>query len=104
MSKYKNKDGISLNYTGDDSHKVLVKEVVGEAIKILNMYDRSCKISMGMAMMNTKKFLKTNFDIGNKSERSDEWRINQFNRNRIASDQVSTIKELEKRINEISNS
>jgi hypothetical protein len=25
MSKYKNKDGISLNYSGDDSHKVLVK-------------------------------------------------------------------------------
>ena len=62
--KYKNKDGISLNYQGDDSHKVLVREVVEEAIKILNMYDRSCKISMGMAMMNTKKFLKTNFNIG----------------------------------------
>ena len=64
MKKYKNKDGISLNYQGDDSHKVLVREVVEEAIKILNMYDRSCKISMGMAMMNTKKFLKTNFNIG----------------------------------------
>ena len=64
MSKYKNKDGISLNYSGDDSHKVLVREVVEEAIKILGMYDRSCKISMGMAMMNTKKFLKSNFDIG----------------------------------------
>ena len=62
--KYKNKDGISLNYSGDDSHKVLVREVVEEAIKILGMYDRSCKISMGMAMMNTKKFLKSNFDIG----------------------------------------
>jgi hypothetical protein len=62
--KYKNKDGIELNYTGNDSHQVLVKEVVNEAIKILNMYDRSCKISMGMAMMNTKKFLKTNFNIG----------------------------------------
>ena len=44
--KYKNKDGISLNYSGDDSHKVLVREVVEEAIKILGMYDRSCKISM----------------------------------------------------------
>ena len=64
MKMYKNKDGISLNYQGDDSHKVLVREVVEAAIKILNMYDRSCKISMGMAMMNTKKFLKTNFNIG----------------------------------------
>ena len=64
MKKYKNKDGISLNYQGDDSHKVFVREVVEDAIKILNMYDRCCKISMGMAMMNTKKFLKTNFNIG----------------------------------------
>jgi len=62
--KYKNKDGIELSYTNDnDMSQVLVKEVFGEAIKILGMYDRSCKISMGMAMMNAKKFLKTNFDI-----------------------------------------
>ena len=104
MSKYKNKDGISLNHTGNNSHSVLVKEVVEEAIKILGMYDRNCKISMGMAMMNTKKFLKTNFDIGSKSERSDEWRINQFNRNRSIEDQVSNIEELEKKTNEIFNS
>ena len=102
--KYKNKDGIELSYKGNDIHKVLVREVVEEAIKILNMYDRSCKISMGMAMMNTKKFLKTNFDIGSKSERSDEWRINQFNRNRSIEDQVSNIEELEKKTNEIFNS
>ena len=64
MTKYKNKDGIELNYTGNDSHQVLVREVIEEAIKILSMNDRSCKISMGMAMSNTKKFLKTNFNIG----------------------------------------
>ena len=64
MDKYKNKDGIELNYSGNDIQSELTKEVVEEAIKILNMYDRSCKISMGMAMMNTKKFLKSNFDIG----------------------------------------
>ena len=33
--KYKNKDGISLNYTGNDIHAELVKEVVTEAIKLL---------------------------------------------------------------------
>ena len=104
MNKYKDKNGISLNYQGDDSHKVLVREVVEEAIKILGMYDRNCKISMGMAMMNTKKFLKTNFDISSKSERSDEWRIEQFNRNRSMEDQVNTIKELENKTNEIPNS
>ena len=64
MNKYKNKDGIELNYSGNDIQSELTKEVVEEAIKILSMYDRSCKISMGMAMMNTKKFLKSNFDIG----------------------------------------
>jgi hypothetical protein len=69
MEKYKNKKGISLNYNGDDSHKILVREVISEALKILNMYDRSCKISMGMAMMNTKKFLTTNFDIGDNNEK-----------------------------------
>ena len=102
--KYKNKDGIELNYTGNDIQSKLTREVVEEAIKILGMYDRSCKISMGMAMMNTKKFLKTNFDIGIKSERSDEWRIEQYNRNRSIEDQVSTIEEMEKKVDEIFNS
>ena len=69
MKKYKNKEGIGLNYAGDDSHKILVREVISEALKILNMYDRSCKISMGMAMRNTKKFLTTNFDIGDNDEK-----------------------------------
>ena len=41
MSKYKNKDGISLNYEGDDSHKVLVREVIREAIRILNSHNMS---------------------------------------------------------------
>ena len=63
MEKYKNKEGIELNYTSDDSHVKLVKEVVSEAIKILNMYDRNCKISINMAIGNTKKFLTTNFNL-----------------------------------------
>ena len=66
MEKYKNKDGIELSYTGNDSHQVLVREVISEAMKILSMYDRNCKISMNMAMSNTKRFLKTNFDIDTK--------------------------------------
>ena len=66
MSKYKNKDGIELNFDGNDSTSVLVKEVVSEAIKILTMYDRNCKISMNMAMGHCKKFLKENFDLEDK--------------------------------------
>jgi hypothetical protein len=64
--KYKNEDGIELNYTGNDTHQLLVKEVIVEAIKILGMYDRNCKISMGMAMNNTKKFLRNNFNLEDK--------------------------------------
>ena len=63
MEKYKNKEGIELNYTSSDTHSELVKEVVSEAIKLLSLYDRNCKISMNMAMGNCKKFLKTNFDL-----------------------------------------
>ena len=39
------------------------KKVISKAIKILGMYDKNCKISMGMAMSHTKKFLKENFDL-----------------------------------------
>ena len=66
MEKYKNKDGIELNYTNKDDHVILVKEVISEAIKILSLYDRNCKISMGMAMSHTKNFLKTNFNLEDK--------------------------------------
>ena len=63
MSKYKNKDGISLNYEGDDSHKVLVREVIREAIRILNSHNISDAQSMGWAIDRGIHFLETNFDI-----------------------------------------
>ena len=97
--KYKNKDGIELNFTGNDGLTLLVKEVVSEAVKILGVYDSSSKMSMNMAIGNTKEFLKTNFNID--KERSDEWRINQFNRNRSVEDQVSTIEEMKKKVEEL---
>ena len=51
--KYKNKDGISLNYTGNDIHTKLVKEVISETIKMLNDYK----------VADATDFLKENFDI-----------------------------------------
>ena len=63
MSKYKNKDGIELNYTSKDTHTELVKEVVGEAVKILTFYDRSSKVSMAMAIGLCREFLKENFNL-----------------------------------------
>ena len=127
MSKYKNKDGIELSYTNDnDIHQVLVKEVISEAIKILTTYNRMDGRSCEYALHRGVHFLKDNFNlweddypyntefgdgrteeemqsIDNRNE--DEWRIKQYNRNRDAKDQVSTIEELDKRISdEIFNS
>jgi len=104
MKKYKNKDGIELNYNGDDSHKVLVREVITEAIMILNSHNMFDSQSKSWAIDRGINFLETNFDINSKSERSDEWKIKQFNRNRNVEDQVSTIEEMEKKSNEIFNS
>lgn len=56
--KYKNEDGIELNYTGNDVQTKLVKEVVSEAIDILNDVDGSKRTKEAI------HFLKVNFDIG----------------------------------------
>ena len=63
MSKYKNKDGISLNYAGDDSHKVLVREVIEEAIRILNSHVISDSQSKSWSIDKGINFLEENFDI-----------------------------------------
>ena len=63
MDKYKDKDGIELSYTGNDVQTKLVKEVIGEAIKILSVYNMNDKISMTWVIQNCKEFIKTNFDI-----------------------------------------
>ena len=104
MSKYKNKDGMELSYTNDnDTHQILVKEVISEAIRIFENYNRFDGRSCEYALHRGVNFLKDNFNLW--EERSDEWRINQFNRNRSIEDQVSTIEELDKRISdEIFNS
>ena len=62
--KYKNKDGIELNYSGDDSHKVLVREVVEEAIRILNSHNHFDSQSKSWAIDRGIHFLETNFNIG----------------------------------------
>ena len=63
MSMYKNKDGISLNYDGDDSHKVLVREVITAAIRILNSHVMSDSQSKSWAIDRGINFLEENFDI-----------------------------------------
>ena len=66
MSKYKNKDGIELNFTSNDIQSELTKEVVSEAIKILTTYNRMDGRSCEYALHRGVNFLKENFDIGDK--------------------------------------
>jgi|TARA_B100000214_G_scaffold296438_1_gene226301 hypothetical protein len=68
MKKYKNKDGIELNYTQKNNvHTDLVKEVIEEAIRIFNSHNMFDKHSMGWAIDRGINFLETNFDIKDKS-------------------------------------
>ena len=60
--KYQNKDGISLNYTSDDIHTNLVKEVIGEAISMLKQSRTIPAID----------FLKENFDLKTVEDYIDE--------------------------------
>tara|TARA_Y100000592_G_scaffold88826_1_gene145178 strand:+ start:1062 stop:1271 length:210 start_codon:yes stop_codon:yes gene_type:complete len=64
MSKYKNKDGIELNYTGNDTHSKLVKEVVSEACRILKSHNQFDSQSKSWAIHQTIIFLEKNFNIG----------------------------------------
>ena len=70
MEKYKNQDGISLNYTGKDVHSKLVREVVKEALKILSTYRMDSPESMGWAIQECKEFLRVNFNL---RRQKDEW-------------------------------
>ena len=63
MSKYKNKDGIELNYTGNDIQSELTKEVISEAIKVLTTYNRFDGRSAEYALNRGVNFLKDNFDL-----------------------------------------
>ena len=60
--KYKNKNGISLNYSSDDIHTRLVKEVIIEAITILD----NNKVDDAV------NFLIENFDIKTVGDYIDE--------------------------------
>ena len=61
--KYKNKDGVEIYYYGNDSHKVLVREVISEAIRILNSHAISDSQSKSWAIDKGIHFLEENFDI-----------------------------------------
>ena len=66
MSKYKNKDGIELNYSGNDIQSTSTREVVEEAIKVFTEYNRFDARSAEWALSRGVNFLKENFDIEDK--------------------------------------
>ena len=61
--KYKNKQGIELNYDGKDSTSTLVREVVSEAVRLCSEYNWHDETSMRFALENTKNFLIENFNL-----------------------------------------
>ena len=70
MTKYKNKQGIELNFTGDDMQSKLVREVMEEAINIFQGYNRFDARSAEWALSRGVNFLKENFDI---EDRGSKW-------------------------------
>ena len=66
--KYKNKNGIMLNYTSDDIHTRLVKEVISNAVTMLEDSITISPLTKDGRVTDTIDFLKENFDIGDKND------------------------------------
>tara|TARA_R100000008_G_scaffold76637_1_gene56605 strand:+ start:410 stop:610 length:201 start_codon:yes stop_codon:yes gene_type:complete len=65
--KYQSKDGTSLNFAGNCSTSMLVKEVISEAIMMLNNVPGQDLQTLS-GVRDTIGFLKENFDIEDKNE------------------------------------
>ena len=76
------------------------RETIKKSLKMLGMYDMTNRISMNMAINNTTNLLQSLLNSDNSNERSDEWIIDQYNRNRGKEDQVQTIQQMKKKIKE----
>ena len=66
--KYKNKNGISLNYSSDDIHTRLVKEVISEAVSRLEDFIDPSIDKPSFNVDDTIEFLKENFNLENMGE------------------------------------
>ena len=103
MEKYKNQDGIELNYTGKDTHSKLVREVIAKAVKILSTYQLDSSQSMMWAMEECKRFLQVNFNLDEQDELDEMELVSQFNRNRAPEDWVQTYEEMQLKIKQMYN-
>tara|TARA_B100000287_G_scaffold399993_1_gene418799 strand:- start:386 stop:862 length:477 start_codon:yes stop_codon:yes gene_type:complete len=72
---------------------------------IINAKDNQLELDFtGDSPPSADEMLQANLFPTAKEERTDEWRIQQFNRNRGPEEQVKTIEEMEKRIEEMYDS
>ena len=84
--------------TEQKEHKAMIKQLQGDLATCTENYQIQRKQMEELVARVPSQYL-TEAGL-----RSDEWRIEQFNRNRSIEDQVSTIEEMEKKVNEIFNS
>ena len=83
--------------TEQKEHKAMIKQLQEDLGTCTENFQRQRKQMEGLVARVPSSYLSS-------KERTDEWRIEQFNRNRSPEDQVSTIEELEKKVDEIFNS
>ena len=72
------------------------RETIKKSLKMLGMYDMTNRISMNMAINNTTNLLQSLLNSDNSNERSDEWIIDQYNRNRKPEDYIMDVSEIER--------
>lgn len=108
-------DYIGKPFTGDDLPPKIVYTTRSHGWSTTKLKDKITKQTIEQnpvfnemfGMMESKITTKNGYKKGDLykdstgKERSDEWRIDQFNRNRAPEDQVKTIKEMEKKVKEI---
>ena len=82
----------------------MVNEIKGNQMKerISKLLEHHAKLETNLSSEAGRELLTNEIlDILNPNTRTDEWRIEQFNRNRAPEDQVSTIEELEGVVNKL---
>ena len=82
----------------------MVNEIKGKQMKerISKLLKQHAELETNLSSEAGRELLTNEIlDILNPNTRTDEWRIEQFNRNRAVEDQVSTIEEMEASMNKL---
>jgi len=81
--------------TEQKEHKAIIKQLQEDLARCFKNFQIQRKQLEDLVARVPSSYLT------NSEERTDEWRIEQFNRNRTREDQVSTIKELDEKVKEL---